>query len=430
MGNLNNALVESVHKLKKMGKHGDAGGLFLRVGRTSSRWQLKFRFGGLEQSLSFGTFPEVKLVEARRRATEARAQLAKGVNPAAEKRIAKLGQRFSEGSTFEGLAREWLRVKGREWVPSTARRTLRRLETYVFPAIGKTAVNAIGKPEMVAVLRKVEATGKLETARRIAEACSQIFRFGIHEGRLVQDPCWRIQEILMKPETHRMAALLDSESLGEFLRASYDYVGRGIVVRTALRLLPMLLLRPGELRLGEWCEVDFDREVWAIPPARRKLRKDLKETGEPHIVPLSRQAVAMLRALHAETGTGKLIFPGQRFGRPISDGTLNMALRALGYSTSEDVTAHGFRATARTLGEEILMERPQVIEAQLAHAVTDALGTSYNRTEFHAARKDFMQNWSDLLDQLRNRVPNRGGVRRHQTNAARLGAAVGVAVTV
>jgi len=277
---------------------------------------------------------------------------------------------------------------------------LARLVVDVFPHIGRRPCAEVTAPELLHVLRKIEARGVVETAHRAHESCSQVFRYAVGKGLVASDPARDLKGLLRKPQAQHFPAIVKPERLAELLRACDGYAGTP-VVRAALRLAPMLLLRPGELRHAQWAEIDLDAATWLIPAARMKRERDGKLHGAPHLVPLPTQAVQTLRDLHPLTGHGPLVFMGERHHhRPMSENTVNAALRAMGFP-AEEVTGHGFRATARTMLAERLGVDESVIEAQLAHSVRDSLGRAYNRTEFAAQRVAMMQAWADYLDRLR-----------------------------
>jgi integrase len=303
-------------------------------------------------------------------------------------------------NSFEAVAREWYGVRKEEWAPSYGEKIIRRLEVDVFPWLGKQLVDTVTPPQLLQTLRRIESRGVIETAHRALENCSQVFRYAIATGRATTDPGRDLKDALKKPLPTHFAAITDPKRLGEFLRAAAGYQGTH-VVRTALQLMPMVMLRPGELRHARWVEFDLDAALWTVPAARMKREKQGKENGKPHLVPLSRQAVEALRDLHALTGAGEYVFRGERHhDRPMSDAAVNAAMRAMGFGADE-VTGHGFRATARTIIAEHLGYPVEVIEAQLAHSVRDQLGTAYNRTTFIAERTTMMQAWADYLDQCR-----------------------------
>lgn len=278
---------------------------------------------------------------------------------------------------------------------------MRRLEVDVFPYIGAAAITSVTPPKLLEVRRRVEARGVLETARRALENCSQVFRFAVALGKIESNPARDLKDALRKPMVKHFPAITDPERFGELLRACDGYKGTH-VVRAALRLLPMVFLRPGELRHAKWEEFDLDAGLWTIPASRMKREKSGKLYGKPHLVPLAHQAVAVLRDLQELTERSPFVFRGERHhDRPMSDAAVNAALRAMGFNADE-VTGHGFRATARTMLAERLGVAESVIEAQLAHSVKDSLGRAYNRTEFQAERASMMQIWADYLDQLRH----------------------------
>ena len=407
----------------------DGDGLFLllTVNGGSHGWRFDYRFGGKRKMLSLGTYPDTSLALARRKADEARRLLAEGINPSDRRKAAKVAnaatreaaEREAQGlppkSSFEAVAREWYEVKNEGWAPKYAEKIIARLENDVFPWIGRAPVDAITPPQLLEVLRRIERRGVVETAHRALENCSQVFWYAVAIGKTTHNPARDLKDALRRPSPRHFPAITDPKRLGELLRACEGYKGTHIV-RAALKLAPMLLLRPGELRFGEWREIDLDAALWTVPAARMKRELQEKLHGSPHMVPLPRQAVAVLRDLHPLTETGKLVFRGERHhDRPMSDNTINAALRAIGFA-AEEVTGHGFRATARTMLHERLGFSPDVIEAQLAHSVRDSLGRAYNRTEFIQQRRDMLQAWADYLDELRSN--GESGRRKGRRDAA------------
>ena len=387
--------------------------MYLEVAPSGGKWwRLKYRVAGVEKRLSLGTYPETSLKSAREKRDEARALIAQGIDPSDLRKASKAqaqadaaqAQRAAEGlpqqDSFEQIAREWYETRKDDWSPSYGEKIMRRLEADVFPWLGDKPINTLTPPMVLAVLRRVEKRGVVETAHRALENCSQVFRYAVATGRVESDPARDLKDALRRPMVKHFAAITSPERLGTLLRAIHSYNGTP-VVNAALRLLPLLLLRPGELRQGEWAEIDLAGSTWAVPAARMKRQKVGKLYGKPHLVPLARQAVAILEELQPITGRGAMVFRGERsHERPMSDAAINAALRALGFSADE-VTGHGFRATARTMLVERLGVAESVVEAQLAHAVRDNLGRAYNRTEFVAERVDMMQRWADYLDELR-----------------------------
>lgn len=287
------------------------------------------------------------------------------------------------------------------WSKSYADKMMARFEADVFPWLGKTPVGKVTGPMLLEVLRRIEDRGVIETAHRALQDSSQVFAYAMATDKIDRNPAAKLKTVLKQPEPKNFAAITDPVRLGQLLRACGKYAATP-VVRAALKLAPMLLLRPGELRCAEWPEIDLDAALWTVPAARMKRELREKLLGAPHLVPLPSQAVAVLRELHALTGHAKMVFRGERHhDRPMSDNTINAALRAMGFSQDE-VTGHGFRATARTMLHERLGFSPEIIEAQLAHSVRDSLGRAYNRTEFTEQRRAMLQAWADYLDQLRS----------------------------
>jgi integrase len=393
----------------------DGDGLFLllSVNGGSRGWRFDYRFGGKRKMLSLGTYPDTSLALARRKADEARRLLAEGINPSDQRKATKVARvetqqadaREAQGlpplSSFEAAAREWFEVKQAGWAPGYSEKIIARLENDIFPWIGRSSVATITPPQLLEVLRRIESRGVVETAHRALENCSQVFRYAIATGRSTANPARDLKDALKRPKPKHFPAITDPKRFGEFLRASDAYAATH-VVRAALKLTPMLLLRPGELRAGEWSEIDLDAALWTVPARRMKRELREKLIGAPHLVPLPKQAVAVLRDLRDLTGHGPMVFRGERHhNRPMSENTINAALRAMGFS-GEEATGHGFRATARTMLHERLGFSPDVIEAQLAHSVRDSLGRAYNRTEFIEQRRAMLQRWADYLDELRS----------------------------
>ena len=413
---------------RKQLSDGDSLYLKLFVNGGAHGWRLDYTFDGVRKTISLGTYPDTGLKLARDKAAHARSLVAAGIDPSEKRKDDKMKAKLEREmklaeangiplpGTFEYVARQWYDLKRDEWSPSYGEKVIRRLESDVFPWIGKKPVVSITTPEMLTVLQRIESRGVIETAHRVKESCGQVFRHAIHTGVTTNDPSRDLKGALRKPRSRNFAAIIAPEKLAELLRAIDGYTGT-YVVRTALKLAPMLMLRPGELRFAEWGEFDLDAGLWTIPSARMKRTKEEKEHGQPHFVFLPTQAVVLLRDLHLLTGPVGYVFRGERdFKRPMSENTINAALRRMGYDTQNEVTGHGFRATARTMLEEQLEWEPKFMEAQLAHAVSDALGNAYNRTEFHPRRKAMMQAWADYLDKLRNSV-SMEGLLQHAGNA-------------
>ena len=371
----------------------DERGLFLLVNPSGSKyWRFKYRFSGKEKLLAFGVYPDVSLAEARYRRDQARKLIANEVDPGVTKQIAKTSALIASANTFESVALEWYSKHIKIWAPSHSDKIIRRLKNDVFPWIGSRPVSSITPPELLTILRRVEERGALETAHRIRLYCGQIFRYSVATGRAERDITGDLRGALSPAINKSYAAIIEPHKVGELMRAINGYEG-SLITRCALRLAPLVFVRPGELRHAEWSEVNIELGEWNIPAEKMKMR-------HIHLVPLSKQAISIFQELYPLTCRGKYIFPSIRTNeRPMSENTINAALRRLGYD-SKDITTHGFRATARTILDEILGFRPDVIEHQLAHAVRDPNGRAYNRTSHIEIRKVMMQRWSDYLDEL------------------------------
>jgi integrase len=381
----------------------DERGLYLEVTPNGGRWwRLKYRFGGKEKLLSMGTYPDTSLKAAREKRDRARTLLADGVDPSETRRAEKASRSEVVVNSFETVGREWHATIHLAHVSAGhAARTLIRLEQDVFPWLGTLPVGEIKAPQLLQAMRRIEARGAIETAHRALQACGQVFRYAIATGRAERDPTPDLRGALKPVLVQHMAAITDPARVGELLRAIESYKGMPIT-RAALQLAPLVFVRPGELRKAEWIEFDLDAAQWRIPAARMKRTKQEKLSGTAHVVPLSRQAVSILRELHPLTGHGRYLFPSPRTGeRPMSDNGVLSALRRMGFPRDE-MTGHGFRAMARTLLAERLGVDEAVIEAQLAHAVKDSLGRAYNRTEFLEQRRKMLQTWAEYLDKLRD----------------------------
>ena len=368
------------------------GGLYLEVAPTGGKlWRLKYRFAGKEKRLALGSYPDVKLADARQRQQEARKVLAAGIDPSEQRRAEKAAGAERAGNSFEVVAREWL---GRQsWVEGYRVKVEAWLLNDVFPYIGGKPVAEVSAPDFLRMARRVEDRGAVESAHRILQNCGQVMRYAIATGRAERNPVADLKGALASPKDRHHAAITDPAEFGGLLRAIDGYSGDA-VTRAALKLSALLFVRPGELRHAEWSEISLEKAEWNIPAGKMKMR-------QAHLVPLARQALTVLRELQPLTGRGKYVFPGARSSkRPMSDNAINAALRRMGYGT-EAMTAHGFRATARTILDEVLGCRPDYIEHQLAHAVRDPNGRAYNRTAHLVERRTMMQAWADYQDVLR-----------------------------
>lgn len=375
-------------------KLGDSGGLYLEISPAGGKlWRMKYRIDGKEKRLALGIYPAVPLALARKRRDEAREQLASDIDPSAVKAVEKALKAGKAANTFEAIAREWHARQVPRWSAGNAKKVLSMLENDAFPWFGDKPIDSLRAPDILKAIGKVEARGALESAHTVLQTCGRVIRYAIATGRAEVDFTPGLRGALTAVKVKHRPALTDPAEVGALLRAIDAYKGTP-EVHAALRLLPMLFCRPGELRGAQWSEIDLKRAIWSIPKERMKMRRD-------HIVPLPRQAVAILKGLQPLTGRGNYVLPGRGGKRPLSDMTINAGLRRLGYDTREEVTAHGFRATARTLLHEVLRIDPAVIEHQLAHRVPDALGEAYNRTQFIDQRRAMMQSWADYLDGLK-----------------------------
>lgn len=389
------------------GRYADGHGLSLLVtARGGMYWQWQTTGPtGKRTDVSYGPYPLVGLADARNKHLEAKRLKLDGQDPNTLKRKARARAAVGADCSFEKIARDWYETRRAEWAEGYAERMISRLEKDVFPWLGRLPIDQIDTPTVVATVKRIQERGAIDTAHRMRDAISMIYRYAIASGLTDRDPAAHVRGALKKPETKHMAAITDPEELAGLLRAIRGYSGT-LIVRTALQLAPMLMVRPGELRHARWEEIDLDAATWTIPATRMKRRKDGKLNGDPHLVPLARQAVTLLKELEPLTrrpdGSG-LVFRGERdHQRPMSENTINGALRRLGYDTQSDVTGHGFRASARTILDERLNFDPAVIEMQLAHRVKGPLGRAYNRTQYLEQRRAMMQAWADYLDELSN----------------------------
>ncbi|VTU36837.1 Prophage CP4-57 integrase [Variovorax sp. PBL-H6] len=383
------------HKGAEIGeRYADGGGMYLRVKAAGRYWRMDYRMNGKAKTLALGVYPDVSLAEARQRREKARKELAHGIDPSTAKREQKQARAVASANTFEAVASEWLTKTAAKRQPITQLKVKTWLEKDVFPFIGKLPISTIGPRDVLErVVRKLEARGAIDTAHRVKQLCGQVFRFAVVSGLSERDVTADLREALAVKAGKHFAAITEPKQLGALMRSIYAYSGHPTTV-AALKLSPLVFVRPGELRTAEWNEINLDAAEWRIPGTKMKM-------GVDHIVPLSTQAVEILRGIHPITGHGRYVFPSIRTGeRPMSENTINAALRGMGYS-AEVHTAHGFRATARTILDEVLGERVDFIEHQLSHMVKDANGRAYNRTAHLPSRREMMQRWADYLDKLR-----------------------------
>ncbi|MDY6943734.1 MAG: integrase arm-type DNA-binding domain-containing protein [Pseudomonadota bacterium] len=378
---LTDTAVRNAKPAEKSRKLFDGGGLYLEVSPS----------GGKEKRLSLGVYPDVSLKDARERRDEARKLLATDIDPSEHRRAQKTAKEDRVANSFEVVAREWHAKHLPSWTDEHAETIIRRLELNVFPWLSGKPVADITAPQLLQVMRRIEERGALETAHRVLGCCGQVFRYAVATGRAERDPSGDLRGALPPVKSRHFAAVTEPDQIAAVLRAIDGYEGT-LPVRCALRLAPLVFVRPGELRKAEWADVDLDAAEW---------RYIVTKTNTPHIVPLSRQAVAILRELQPLTGRGRYVFPSARSAsRPMSDNAVLAALRRMGIGKDE-MSGHGFRAMARTILDEVLGFRPDYIEHQLAHAVRDPNGRAYNRTAHLPERHKMMQAWADYLDKLK-----------------------------
>jgi integrase len=390
---LNDTRVRTTKPCQRPIKLSDSGGLYLLIAPHGSKlWRLAYRFGGKQKTLAIGAYPTFTLKAARDKREEAKRLLANGVDPSTQRRLEK--QITSTGNTFRAVAEEVLAKLEKEGRADVTLTKKRWLLDFAYPAFGHRPIAEITAPEVLSVLRRVEARGRYETARRLRSTCGTIFRYAIATGRAERDPSADLRGALTSPKVNHRAAIVDPVGIGALLRAIDGYDGLPMT-KAALRLAPLVFVRPGELRHAEWLEFDLAAAEWRIPSAKMKMRR-------PHRVPLSRQALDVLRDLKPMSGGGRFLFPSVRSTvRPMSENTLNAALRRLGYGTDE-MTTHGFRTMASTRLNEMSGWNPDAIERQLAHQEQDDVRRAYvHAAEYWPERIKMMQVWADYLDELR-----------------------------
>ena len=380
----------------------DAQGVYLEVSAAGSkRWFWKYRYDGKEKRLALGAWPSVSVKEARSHAEDARRLLRAGSDPAVKRLAERLTNKLESENTFEAVAREFHLSKSKGWSKTYAARWIERMEKDMFPHIGGLPIRDVNAPILHQTLLKVERRGANETAHSLRQYSGQVFRYGIITGRCTHNPAPDLHGALEPVRVKHMAAIVDEKPLADLMRAIYEYPGQP-TTQAALQLSALLFQRPGNIRMMEWAEIDFDAAMWTIPAAKMKRTLHGKENGRPLFVPLSRQAIEALEEVRPFTGDGMYVFPSLHSRtRPMSENTVNTALRRMGFSGKE-ATAHGFRATARTMLVERLNANPDVIEAQLAHGKSGVLGAAYDRTEYMEQRRKLMQTWADYLDKLRD----------------------------
>lgn len=403
---LTNLDVLNAKPSQKPQKITDGRGMYLFVTPNGYKsWRFKFRLFGKEKLFIIGSYPDVGLSEARRELNDARDLVKNGIDPNEDRKRKIADAAIAASNTFESVAREWL---GKNHARETAydKQVIRRFEADIFPVIGPMPISDIKPIHVLNALRRLENRGAIESAHRMKQKCGQVFRYAVSCSLAERDVTVDLRDALPPVETEHYAAITDPDELGKLLKV-IDGDDCYLVTKLALKLAPHVFLRPGALRKAEWSEFDFDNAQWVVPAKRMKVqrkKKKVKKRDESHIVPLSTQAMEILKDLKKISGGGQYVFPSIRTSKkPISENTLNAALRRMGYST-DDMVAHGFRATARTIIEEVLGVRDVFIEKQLGHTVKDANGRAYNRTKFLKQRKAMMQTWSNYLDDLKKKA--------------------------
>jgi integrase len=397
---LTDTKLRTLRPRERMYRVADTDGLCIEVTSAGSRlWRYRFRFNGKASMLALGEYPLVSLSEARGLRDEARRMLVGGVSPVAAAKARKAMQAERASNTFAAIASEFMTQRRKALSPGSVKRERRLLEKDLGPYVGKLPIADIAAKTLLAALRKIEQRGAVETAHRARSLAAQVFRYAIATGRAERNPADDLVGALSRPETRHFSSVTDPEAVAPMMRAIHGYQGTPIVA-AALKIAPLVFVRPGELRTMRWTDVSIHNSEW---------RYTTSKTKTSHIVPLASQVLAVLRELQPLTGSGEYVFPSVRsMRRPMSENTINAALRTLGYD-GDMMTGHGFRAMARTILDEILGFRPDYIEHQLAHAVRDPLGRAYNRTAHLPERRVMMQVWADYLDKLRagNVVPMR-----------------------
>ena len=397
---LTNTAIVNAKPSEKAYKLYDTGGLYMQISPSGGKWwRLKYRFNGKEKLISLGTYPKVTLANARDRRDSARKLLASDppIDPSEHRKNVKAENLLSAKNDFESVAREWWHSYMKDKAESHKQKVIRRFELYLFPWIGKSPISSITAPQIMEVIKRIEKLNILETAHRTLQASGQVFRYAVQNGYTIRDVTADLKGALPPTTVKHMAAFTEPKEIAELLNAIDSFTGT-LTVQCALKLSPLIFVRPGELRFAKWQEIDLNRAEW---------RYEVGKTKTLHLVPLSRQAIDILKTIHPLSGHGEYVFRnGHSPQRPMSEAAINAALKRMGYDTQNEITGHGFRAMARTILHERLNIDPHIIEHQLAHKVPDLLGTAYNRTKFLDQRKEMMQKWADYLDVLKSGFQN------------------------
>ena len=390
---LSDITIRNARPKEKAFKLYDERGLYLIIQPTGGKlWRFDYRFFGKRKTLALGAYPDVSLADARDGRDEARRHVASDIDPSEIRRATREAREGAANNSFEVVAREWISTHMADKAQSHTSRLLRRLVLYIFPWLGSKPISDITAPQLLESIRRIQNANKLETAHRTLQSVGQIFRYAAQTGRAARDITVDLKGALPPATTKHMAAFTEPNQVAGLLKAIDGFTGT-LTVQAALKLAPLVFVRPGELRTAKWADIDFDEAEW---------RYRVSKTNTDHIVPLSNQALAILQDIHPLSGHGEFVFMGGHDPRkPMSDAALNASLKRMGYDTQTEITGHGFRAMARTILHERLGVDPYIIEHQLAHKVPDALGSAYNRTKFLEQRKVMMQQWADYLDELK-----------------------------
>jgi integrase len=391
---LSDIAIRSAKAKEKPYKLSDSGGLFILIATTGGKlWRYSYRFDGKQKTLALGSYPDVGLKEARERHAEARKILATGVDPNENRKNEIAAKKLSAANSFELVAREWWQSYMKSKADSHKEKVIRRFELYLFPWLGKKPISEITAPQFLEVIRRIEKQNIAETAKRTLQTAGQVFRYAVQNGMAVRDITADLKGALAATTVKHMAAFTEPKDVAELLRALDGFKGT-LTVQCAIRLAPLVFVRPSELRMAKWADINLEAATWQYVVSKTKTN---------HIVPLSKQAVAILQEIHPLSGQGKYVFQGGHSPlKPMSESAINAALKRMGYDTRTQITGHGFRAMARTILHERLNIDPAIIEHQLAHKVPDTLGSAYNRTKFIHQRTIMMQSWADYLDSLKN----------------------------
>lgn len=394
MGNLKDTFLRSVKAQNADKKYFDGEGLYLLVKSNGAKlWRIKFRYNGKEKSLALGAYPDLSLLEARTMLRNAKNLLANGIDPAEAKQEQNRAEQAKEENQFKNIALEWYNKNLKDWTEKHRKTIIQRLEKNIFPFLGTRDINSITARELSEVLQKIEERGAIETAHRVRGICEQIYTYAISMGLTDKNIPFNLRGTLQKTQETHLAHITDPQELGELLRRIDANMSNGIIVKTALQIMPYVFVRANELCRAEWQEIDFDKCLWTIPAERMKMRRK-------HIVPLARQVITLLKELHFYTGQGKYLFHSPRgASRPITEEGLLAGLRSLGYEKGK-MTIHGFRHTASTLLHE-LKYNSDYIEKQLAHEENKSVKATYNHAEYLEERIKLMQEWANYLDSLK-----------------------------